>query len=121
MLLSQIEIRASTSFAPPALGKAKQTTDGTKEVRQYLEGESDADDDEPMDAEPDVENADDGGSVEDVQLGNESEEDAESSSVDESEEDESADDDDDSGPQLNGFIDDEAEEYEDDESDDESE
>ncbi|KAF5377259.1 hypothetical protein D9615_006363 [Tricholomella constricta] len=114
MVISQIELRSSAAPAPlaPREGKEPSKAQGA-EVKRYVEGESadESDDDEQMEVE--VESADDEGSVEDVELGGDSDEEDEMSEDDEEE------DDDDEGPTLNGFIDDEAEEYS--EEDEESE
>ena len=101
MALSQMEPRSSN--APTALmatPKAKQPA-VSHVVKRYVEGESE-DEDEEDDVE--VEMDDDGGSLEDVELGgfDDMEEDED--------EDEEEDDSDEDGPELNGFIDDEAEE-----------
>ncbi|KAG5349650.1 hypothetical protein C0989_002587 [Termitomyces sp. Mn162] len=116
MVISQIELRSSAAPAPlvPRKGKVPSKAQVT-EVQRYIEGESDdesGDDDEQMEVE--VESGDEEGSVEDVELGGDSDE------AEEMSEDETEDDDDDSeGPTMNGFIDDEAVEYseEDEESD----
>ena len=101
MALSQMETRSSN--APTALTatpKAKQPA-VPHVIKRYVEGESE-DGDEEDDVE--VEMDDDGGSLEDVELGgfDDMEEDED--------EDEEEDDSDEDGPGLNGFIDDEAEE-----------
>lgn len=113
MVLSQIELRSSAAPAPlaPRKGKEPSKKEST-EVKRYVEGESagESDDDDQMEVE--VESGDEEGSVEDVELGGNSD--------DEDEESDDEDDDDDAeGPTMNGFIDDEAEEYS--EDDEESE
>ncbi|KAH7916310.1 hypothetical protein BJ138DRAFT_1097259 [Hygrophoropsis aurantiaca] len=119
MVLSQIEMRSSVAPAPLVPHSEKDKRDpAVKQPRRYVEGESEEEDgDEGMDVE--VESADAAGSIEDIELGGESE------SEEESDEDGSRDEDDDDsdgdGPTLNGFIDDEAEEFDEDEDDDESE
>lgn len=111
MALSQIEARSSNS--PTVLTttpKAKQTA-VPHVVKRYVEGESEEEDEE---ADVEVEMDDDGGSLEDVELGG----------FDDMDEDQEEDQDgsDEDGPGLNGFIDDEAEEdYSEDEDDDLSE
>jgi U3 small nucleolar RNA-associated protein 5 len=114
MVLSQIEMRSSVAPAPlaPRKGKAPSNKQG-KEVVRYVEGESEGDSDEDEQMEVEVESGDEEGSVEDVELGGDSDED------DETSEEEDEEDDDSEGPTMNGFIDDEADEYS--EEDDESE
>lgn len=110
MVLSQVELRASTAPASLAPSKAdKRKPDAL--VKRYVEGETDSSDDQDddkMDVEIE-EGSDEEGSIEDVELGGDSE--------DEDDEDESSDSD------GGGFIDDEAEEeeYTGDEDEDESE
>ncbi|EGO01794.1 hypothetical protein SERLA73DRAFT_120441 [Serpula lacrymans var. lacrymans S7.3] len=116
MVLSQIEMRSSTSPAILTSNKDKGSS-GSRTTRlptRYVEGESD-NEEEQMDAEVAVESGEDEGSIEDVELGGESQED------DDDDDDEGESDEEDSdgeGPMLNGFIDDEAEEFDDDEQDD---
>jgi len=114
MVLSQVEMRSSAAPAPVAVRRrGKGAAQNTEEVKRYVEGESEEEADDQMDVE--VESGDDAGSVEDVELGGESEE-------DEDDKEEDSEDDEEGGPTLNGFIDDEAEEdYEEDEEDDYSE
>ncbi|KAJ6626921.1 WD40-repeat-containing domain protein [Mycena sp. CBHHK59/15] len=116
MVLSQIEMRSSVAPAPlvPKRGAQTSGTQG-KQVSRYVEGESE-DEDEQMDVEVEVDSGDDDGSVEDVELGGDSS--AEEGSEEEDDDDDDEDEDED-GPTMNGFIDDEAEEYS--EEDDESE
>lgn len=141
MVISQIEMRSSVAPAPlpmPKKGKSK-TKSQRKKAKQatarYVEGEStddeEADEDGLMDVE--VESGDDAGSVEDVELGGSDEEeesDSEDSgdeleeNDDEEEDEDDEDEDEDSegeGGKLNGFIDDEADEFSGDEEDEESE
>jgi len=101
MALSQMETRSSSAPAVPTMApKAKQPA-VSRVVKRYVEGESE-DEDEEDDVE--VEMDDDGGSLEDVELGG-------FDDMDEDEdEDEEEDDSDEGRPGLNGFIDDEAEE-----------
>ncbi|KAK7064670.1 U3 small nucleolar RNA-associated protein 5 [Favolaschia claudopus] len=98
MVLSQIEMRSSV--APATLAPRKPAQVQGNRVTRYVEGES-ADEDEQMDVEVEVDSGDDGASVEDVELGDDSSEDGS--------EDEEDDEDDEEG---NDFIDDEAEEEE---------
>ncbi|GLB36536.1 putative dip2/Utp12 family protein [Lyophyllum shimeji] len=108
MVISQIELRASAAPAPLAPRKGNEPSKAPgAEVKRYVEGESEdeeSDEDEQMEVE--VESGEEEGSVEDVELGGDSDEDDE-----ESEEDEEEEEDDSEGPTMNGFIDDEAEEY----------
>ncbi|KAI0793306.1 WD40-repeat-containing domain protein [Abortiporus biennis] len=137
MVISQIEMRSSEAPAPlplPKKGKGKEknvkAVNG-KVPRKYVEGESEDDDDAVM-VDVEVESGDESGSVEDVELGGSSEEEEDDDDVEDSEEgkddddedDEDEDEDEDSedggGVRLNGFIDDEAEEFTGDEDDEES-
>ncbi|KAH9846600.1 NUC189-domain-containing protein [Lenzites betulinus] len=121
MVISQIEMRSSGPPAPLPMpktkrGQNKQTQ--VREARRYIEGESGDEDEDGAAVE--VESADEEGSIEDVELGG----DSEGESVEDSDEEDSDDEDeDDEGddPTLGGFIDDEAEEYSEDEDEDESE
>jgi len=121
MVLSQIEMRSSAAPAPLALqkGNVPFNAQGKREARKYVEGESDDDENAHMDVEVEMESDDDVGSIEDVELGGDSQDDSDEDE-DEDDEDEEDDEDDDEGPTLNGFIDDEADEFDEDE-DDESE
>ncbi|KAJ6501565.1 WD40-repeat-containing domain protein [Mycena vitilis] len=108
MVLSQIEMRSSAAPATLAPRKGAQATSQGKGVTRYVEGES-ADEDEQMDVEVEVDSGDDDASVEDVELGGDSSEgEGSEDDVDEDEEDED--------DEMNGFIDDEAEEYSEEES-----
>jgi len=101
MALSQMETRSSNApTAPTTAPKVKQQA-APRVVKLYVEGESE-DEDEEDDVE--VEMDDNGGSLEDIELGgfDDMEEDED--------EDEEEDDSDEDGTALNGFIDDEAEE-----------
>jgi U3 small nucleolar RNA-associated protein 5 len=105
MALSQMETRSSNApTAPTTAPKAKQS--GVPHmIKRYVEGESEDEDKEEEDddednADVEIEMDDDGGSLEDVELGG----------FDDMEEEEDEDDSDEGGPGLNGFIDDEAEE-----------
>jgi len=126
MVLSQIEMRSSVAPAPLAPRKGKQPASSAaqgKPVSRYVEGESESDDeDERMDVEIEVGSGDEAGSIEDVELGGESdeEEDSAEESGDDSEDDDEEDEDEE-GPTMNGFIDDEAQEDYSDEEEDESE
>ncbi|KAI5897502.1 NUC189-domain-containing protein [Schizophyllum commune H4-8] len=126
LVLSQIEMRSAPAPAPVApRGKKTKTVSKKAEVARYVEGESE-EEDARMDVEVEVGDEEDG-DIEEVALGGDSDEDeddeesAEDSEEEEDGEDEDEDEDDDSdeGPALNGFIDDEAEEYS--EEDEESE
>ncbi|EPS99588.1 hypothetical protein FOMPIDRAFT_1124228, partial [Fomitopsis schrenkii] len=132
MVISQIEMRSSggpTALpAPRRAGKHRR-----RRNKKYVEGESEAEEEEPQQEEHmqvEIESGDDGGSVEDVELGgsDEDDEDDEDEEGDSDEEDDEEDeeeeedtDGDEGGPKLNGFIDDEAEEEYSEEEDDESE
>ncbi|KAF8641112.1 hypothetical protein AX17_000754 [Amanita inopinata Kibby_2008] len=114
LVLSQMQMRSSTTPTPLNPKHEKTLKSSVAEVTKYVEGESGGSDseDEFMNVE---DNAFDSGSVEDVELGG-----SEGGASDESEEsDEEIEDEDDSEePTVNGFIDDEAEEYsEEDETD----
>jgi len=111
LVLSQMQMRSSD--APTLLGSknVQAPTVRSAEVTKYVEGESGDSEIESdlMEMEDDI---DDAGSVEDVELGGDSEG-GETEELDEDTEDG----DDLEEPTINGFIDDEAEEYsEDDES-----
>jgi len=103
MVLSQVEMRALKRPAPLATSGVEGRSRGAS---HYVEGDSDAEDDEAMDVE--ITREDDEGSVEDIELGGDSESDDSEDSEEAEESDEDSD--------VNGFIDDEAEE--DDESED---
>ncbi|KAF9473183.1 NUC189-domain-containing protein [Pholiota conissans] len=111
MVLSQVELRASTAPARVAVfGRKAGKTKQESVVTRYVEGDTDsADDDAKIDVQVEVD-TDDEGSIEDIELGGESDE---SDEVDFSE-----------GGNEGGskFIDDEAEEeYSEEEDEDESE
>jgi hypothetical protein len=112
MVLSQIEMRSSTAPTPLAPHK-NGVSHGQRQPTRYVEGESE---EEGMDVG--VESGEEEGSIEDIELGGQSE--AEETDGEGSEAEDEGDSDGE-GPTLNGFIDDEAEEFEDDEEDDESE
>lgn len=119
MVLSQIEMRSSVAPAPIAPSGTKSSANKSKEIKRYVEGESE-DEDEQMDVEVEVDDGDDdAGSIEDVELGGDSSQE-ESEEAGESGDDDEEEDDDSEGPTMNGFIDDEADEYTD-EDEDESE
>ena len=121
MVLSQIEMRSSAAPAPLSLQKGSQPSKShsKREVRKYVEGESEEDEDED---EMQVEVDSNEGSVEDVELGGESEDESEPESGDEGEDDSEDGEDSDDSNNSKGFIDDEAEEYSsEDEDEDESE
>ncbi|KAH8086604.1 NUC189-domain-containing protein [Cristinia sonorae] len=138
MVISQIEMRSSSAPAPLPLPskkgrKNKKKKDAkTPETSRYVEGQS-SDEEEADEMDVEVESGDDAGSVEDIELGG-SDEDESSAEDSEDEDDEDGDEDEDDdeehddededseggGAKLNGFIDDEAEEFsgdEDEESD----
>jgi len=113
LVLSQVEMRSSNAPAPVAPRKAKGSSHKQgSEVKRYVEGESESDEDKDKDdqMEIEVESSDEEGSVEDIGLGEGSDEEDQTSEEEE---------DDDDAPTMNGFIDDEAEEYS--EEEDESE
>ncbi|KAF8887792.1 NUC189-domain-containing protein [Infundibulicybe gibba] len=111
MVLSQIEMRSSTAPAPLAQRKGKNAPKAQeREVVHYVEGESEEDEDDPMGVEVEIESGDDAGSVEDVELGGSSEDDDDDSDGEDGSEESN---DSDGEPTMNGFIDDEAEEYSD--------
>lgn len=127
LVLSQVELRSSNAPAPLP-SKRKNTKKRGKlkiEPTKYIEGESSSEQDEKDTLDGvsgeeggEIEEDDEEGSIEDVELGG-SEEDLEEEEEDEDDEDEESDDEDNL---VNGFIDDEAsEDYEEDESEDESE
>ncbi|KAG6837912.1 hypothetical protein H0H93_013065 [Arthromyces matolae] len=117
MVISQIELRSSAAPAPLAPKKGKKTSETqTTEVTRYVEGESEDESDDAVQMEVEVESGDEEGSVEDVELGGDSDEEEMSEEDDEEEEE----DDDDDDPTMNGFIDDEAEEWSDDDEAEES-
>jgi len=112
-VLSQIEMRSSS--IPASLASKSGTLgypDNVRKPTRYVEGESEEEGDQ-MTVEPPIENGDEEGSVEDVELGGESEdegdeEDGEDDDDDEEGLEESSDDNesDGSGPPLNEFGDD---------------
>ena len=113
MVLSQIELRSSTTPAPLGLNRAKPSQSvqsKNKGPLRYVEGES-GDEADEMDVEEDDE-----GSVEDIELGGDSADEDDDEEFD----DEEADDDSDEDPTMNGFIDDEAEEDSGEEEDEDS-
>ena len=115
MVLAQVETRASTAPTPvTALGSKTKKAKKESIVKRYTEGETDSgDDDADMDVQVEV-GSDDEGSVEDIELGGESD-------SNESEEDDDDDSEDDDDP-MSKFIDDEAEEeFSDEEDEEESE
>lgn len=125
MVISQIEMRSSggpTELpAPRRASKHKR-----RRNKKYVEGESDEEEEQQQEEniEVEIESGDDGGSVEDVELGGSDEDDEGDSDEDEEDEDDDEDEEDEEdegGPKLNGFIDDEAEEEYSEEEDDESE
>ncbi|OBZ78930.1 U3 small nucleolar RNA-associated protein 5 [Grifola frondosa] len=117
MVISQIDMRSSGPPVPLALPKGKGKQSQTRIARRYVEGESEAEEEDQIEVE--VESGDEGGSVEDVELGwdededEDGDEDEETEEEDGDEEEDDEDEDDEDGPdsRLNGFIDDEAEEF----------
>ena len=101
MALSQMETRSSNAPAASTITPKAKKAAVPHVVKRYVEGESE---DEDEDDDVGVEMDDDGGSLEDVELGgfDDMEEDEE--------EEEEEEEDSEEGPGLNGFIDDEAEE-----------
>jgi len=113
MVLSQIEMRSSVGPAPLAPRAEKRMPKESDKVTRYVEGESE-EEEEKMEVAVEKDSGDDAGSVEDVELGGESPgEESEEGGEDESASDGS----DGEEPTVNGFIDDEAEEYSDEEED----
>lgn len=111
-VLSQVEFRASTAPAPVGPSLAKSAKNKQENVfKRYVEGETESEDEGDGDMDVEVEEgSDDEGSVEDIELGGDSE-------SDEEEEDDSED-----SEGAHDFIDDEAEEeYSDEEDEEESE
>ncbi|KAF7319887.1 Utp12 domain-containing protein [Mycena kentingensis (nom. inval.)] len=114
MVLSQIEMRSSAAPAPLAPRKGTQASRGAgKNITRYVEGESadEDDEDEQMDVQVEVDSGDEDGSIEDVELGGDSSEDEGSDEGEDSEDDDG---------DMNGFIDDEAEEVDSEEDDDDN-
>jgi U3 small nucleolar RNA-associated protein 5 len=111
LVLAQAELRSSHAPAPLKTQKnqGKKIKRDERQPTKYVEGESSEEDDQVQ-----IEVADDGdddeGSIEDVELGCD-----DLASEDEEDEDEEEADDEE-GNLVNGFIDDEAEDYEDDDS-----
>lgn len=119
-------MRSSLTPAPLASKNDKiSSLAKDKHVRRYVEGESDSSEDENVGMDVEVEVGDEGGSIEDVELGGDTEEDEDEDEEDEGQgsqnESEEGEDEDEDGLKLNGFIDDEVEKYSEDEDEDESE
>lgn len=121
MVLQQIELRSSAAPAPLAASSqakmGKQNGNGRsgtgREPRRYVEGESSDEEGEEGGMDVEVEEGSDAGSIEDVELGGDSEAeelDSEDEDEDDDEEEDEEDEEEDGMPRLNGFIDDEAEE-----------
>lgn len=117
MVLTQIEMRSSAAPAPFGLqkGTVPRNTQSKREAMKYVEGESEDEEDDPMNVEVERESDDDAGSIEDVELGGDSHNEEEEDEEDEEDEEEDTDGE---GPTLNRFIDDEADEFDEDEDDD---
>lgn len=108
LVLSQMQIRSSVA-PTPLVSKNEKTLKSKGNVTKYIEGESEESEGEGRDEQINIEGIDDDdGSIEDVELGASSE-DANSEESDEENDSEYEDDID--IPTVNGFIDDEAEEY----------
>ncbi|KAI6130520.1 hypothetical protein EDD16DRAFT_1723443 [Pisolithus croceorrhizus] len=121
MVLSQIEMRSSSAPAPLKSKKdGDSLLDRARQPTRYVEGESEDEDAdaEEMAAEPLIESDGEEGSIEDIELGGESSEGDDPEEGVEYSEDEEGSDSGSSAPALNGFIDDEAEEFDDDEDED---
>lgn len=99
MALSQMETRSSSAPTAPSMAPKTKQPVVPHVVKRYVEGESEDEDEDDVGVEMD----DDGGSLEDVELGG-------FDDMEEDEDEEDEDDSDEDGPGLNGFIDDEAEE-----------
>jgi U3 small nucleolar RNA-associated protein 5 len=114
MVLSQIEMRSSIAPAPLAPRTENKNLNDSDRVVRYVEGESEEDEDQ-MEVEVERDSGDEASSVEDVELGGDSQD-------DESEESEELDDEgsesENEDPAANGFIDDEAEEISEEEDED---
>ncbi|KAM6498352.1 WD40-repeat-containing domain protein [Amanita muscaria] len=111
LVLSQMQMRSSAAPAP--LTKSVRVSKaGHTEVTTYVEGESGDSENEGEKMDVEEGNISDNGSIEDVELGANSEY-GESEELSEEGEETGDDDDDDDmeEPTINGFIDDEAEEY----------
>ncbi|KAH7887881.1 hypothetical protein F5I97DRAFT_1805814 [Phlebopus sp. FC_14] len=114
MVLSQIEMRSST--APAIVSSRKDISTRSNGIRQpthYVEGESE-NEEEQINVEAPVESGDEEGSVEDIELGGDSEDDSEDDGNGEEEDEERSDG---SDPAIDDFIDDEAEEFDEEEDD----
>ena len=120
LVLSQIELRASAAPTPLAPESMAAGQKGNKHRPvKYVEGESDSDDDDEGGTdEMEVEQDDGAASVEDVELGADSGSDEGEESGSEEEDSDNEDEESDEGPHLNGFIDDEAEEWSEEDDDD---
>jgi U3 small nucleolar RNA-associated protein 5 len=113
MVLSQVEMRSSVAPAPLAPRAGRRVLKESDKVTRYVEGESE-EEEEKMEVAVEKDSGDEAGSVEDVELGGESPgEESEEGSEEESASDSS----DGEEPTVNGFIDDEAEEYSDEDED----
>ncbi|KAG9105052.1 Small subunit (SSU) processome component [Ceratobasidium sp. 370] len=112
LVLSQIEMQSAprTAVDEDVMVKKKKVR---RKAARYVEGESESEGNMSVDEESE----DDEGSVEDIGLGSEeeSDEEEEEEEDDDDENEEYGSDDDEDGPKINGFIDDEAEDYSEDE------
>ena len=120
MVLSQIEMRSSSAPTLPTFKKDASSLNNMRQPTRYVEGDSDNEETDAVDAEPPIESGDEEGSIEDIELGGESDGDEDGDEGVEHSDDEDEDSDN-SAPGLNGFIDDEAEEFDDEDEEDESE
>ena len=108
LVLSQMQIRSSVA-PTPLVSKNEKSLKSKGKLTKYVEGESEQSESDGRDEQMDIEEIDDdNGSIEDVELGASSE-DANSEESDEANDSDYEDDMD--VPTINGFIDDEAEEY----------
>ena len=110
MILSQVELRASATPASltSLVGRMEKTKKDGGVLKRYIEGDTDSDGEVKMDVGVEVD-SDDEGSIEDVELGGNSDEEDEDLS-------------DRDGGSLTNFVDDEAvEDFSEGEDDDESE
>ncbi|KAI0069984.1 NUC189-domain-containing protein [Panus rudis PR-1116 ss-1] len=133
MVISQIEMRSSAAPAPlplPSKSKGKRRPARHRPGAKYVEGESEEEEEDAEGMDVEVESGSEAGSIEDIELGG-SEDEAEEtgSEADEEEEEEEEelgeedgeeDSEEEGDTKLNGFIDDEAEEFSGEDEDEES-
>lgn len=111
MVLSQVELRASATPASltSSVGRTEQTKKDRGALKRYIEGDTDSDDGVKIDVGVEVD-SDDEGSIEDIELGGESENDEEGEDLSDSD-----------GGNFTDFIDDEAvDDFSEEDTDDES-